>query len=636
MKRKAIMLSVGLAVLLALPTMMSAQSDREGSLFGSQTIKQNSTGLMNPQGDRGAFSLETTTQQFGESAPLGSGLLFMMAAGAGYAVARRKRNKKSMALLLTFVMVLGFTQCKKNDEPAASIGNGNWIHFELIVNDKNNDNARHTVDPDERTYSFVNGDIVYIGDGSQYLGPLTYNNGTFSGNILEPSEGTYLHVYYLGGLETSPSTLTAGTTTTCTVNISDQRNKLPVLSYGKTTTAYSKTTNTYSCFLENKCALVKFPLNNAISSTAVGIGGMLTEATINFATPGITPTGTTGTVRLYSASATEKWAILLPQEAVDNASVYVVDDVENCKVNVPEIPTNGYVTDIPTIELKVLDLANISSSNKTANNGWVIIGETSNTTNVVTIVADAKVALDNVTINGSSSNSRAGIKCNGNATIILNGTNSVNACGDNYSGIFIQNGYTLTINGTGSLDVRSNGAAGIGGRKKPSVIAGGDIVINGGTIYATGGGNGAGIGCCYNTSCGNIVINGGTIIATGSENAAGIGGSTYSTCGDITINGGNITATGVANAAGIGSGYISSYCGEVTITSGVTSVTATKGSSGLCSIGKGSSVNEGHSTETQSHCGTVTIGGTVYWDGSAYQNGGDTYLTTSPLIYPAQ
>ena len=33
------------------------------------------------------------------------------------------------------------------------------------------------------------------------------------------------------------------------------------------------------------------------------------------------------------------------------------------------------------------------------------------------------------------------------------------------------------------------------------------------------------------------------------------------------------------------------------------------------------------------HCGNVTIGGTVYYDGAAFQNGGETFLATSPLVY---
>ncbi len=54
-------------------------------------------------------------------------------------------------------------------------------------------------------------------------------------------------------------------------------------------------------------------------------------------------------------------------------------------------------------------------------------------------------------------------------------------------------------------------------------------------------------------------------------------------------------------------------------------VAAMWGTGGTHSIGKGDK-NIG----TQS-CGTITIGGTVYWDGSSYQNGGGTYLKTSPL-----
>ena len=32
-------------------------------------------------------------------------------------------------------------------------------------------------------------------------------------------------------------------------------------------------------------------------------------------------------------------------------------------------------------------------------------------------------------------------------------------------------------------------------------------------------------------------------------------------------------------------------------------------------------------------CGTVKIGGTTYYDGSDFQNGGDSYLAASPFTY---
>lgn len=188
----------------------------------------------------------------------------------------------------------------------------------------------------------------------------------------------------------------------------------------------------------------------------------------------------------------------------------------------------------------------------------------------ISITDGATVTLDGVTINGTNDYDCkwAGITCEGNATIILKGTNTVRGFYSNYPGVHVLKDKTLTIKGNGTLTVSSNGyGAGIGGGFN---YAGGNIVIEGGIINATGG-NSAGIGCGYNSSCGNITISGGTINATGGVSAAGIGSSNYGSCGNITI------------------------------TNGVTSVTATKGKYAPYSIGEGE----------DGTCGTVTIGGKV-------------------------
>lgn len=283
---------------------------------------------------------------------------------------------------------------------------------------------------------------------------------------------------------------------------------------------------------------------------------------------------------------------------------------------------------------KLTDLSTISS-NYEAKDGEILTGTLAN--NVKISIADgATVMLKDVNINGSGTwtdGNYAGITCVGDATIILEGTNTVKGFNEKYPGIFVSSGKTLVINGTGELNASSNtgtGGAGIGGGNKMDC---GNIEIQSGTVTATGNEYGAGIGGGHDTNCGNINISGGTVTATGGYRAAGIGsGRTwdYGSCGNITISGGTVTATGGDDAAGIGGGrgYNSGYqssCGTITITTGVTKVTATKGSGATNSIGAG---NVGT-------CGTVTIGGTEYWDGSAYKNGGDTYLTTSPLVYPA-
>ena len=253
-----------------------------------------------------------------------------------------------------------------------------------------------------------------------------------------------------------------------------------------------------------------------------------------------------------------------------------------------------------------------------------------------TIPAGKTVVLSGVTISSGS------IICSGNANIILMGSNSVTAAANTAAIEIGGSGTTLTITGSGSLTVNGGSyAAAIGtGYANNASVAGGNIEINGGTITATGGQSSAAIGTGYayqngSNECGAITINGGTVTAYGGYAGIGTGGANQSSsneCGDITINGGTVTATGGQRSAAIGTGYAnnrgSNKCGTITISTGVTSVTATMGNRSPNSIGKGFAVNGGTQT-----CGTITIGGTIYWDGSDYQNDGEAYLG-SVITYP--
>ena len=234
------------------------------------------------------------------------------------------------------------------------------------------------------------------------------------------------------------------------------------------------------------------------------------------------------------------------------------------------------------------------SSDYTAADGETLYGTLAGNYKI-SIADGATVTLKDVTIDGSGN--YAGINCMGDATIILDGTNNVRGYSSDYPGIYVPRYKTLTILGTGSLTAIGNGCgAGIGGRSDAYC---GNIVIEGGTITATGGLAAAGIGCGYGY-CGNITISGGTVTATGGDKAAGIGSGSDGSCGSITISGGTVTATGGLEAAGIGTGSYGS-CGNITINAGVTSVTATKGDDANNSIGAG----------YHGSCGTVTIGGNV-------------------------
>ena len=147
----------------------------------------------------------------------------------------------------------------------------------------------------------------------------------------------------------------------------------------------------------------------------------------------------------------------------------------------------------------------------------------------------------------------------------------INVTGDNSLTIYGQSG------GTGTLVATASNGAGIGGSDGEK---GGTIIINGGTVNATGGSGGAGIGggsgYWGNGSSGTIIINGGTVNATGVRGGAGIGGGRDCAGGIITINGGHVRAQGstysfgkddYALGAGIG-GSGGGDGGKITISGG--------------------------------------------------------------------
>ena len=182
-------------------------------------------------------------------------------------------------------------------------------------------------------------------------------------------------------------------------------------------------------------------------------------------------------------------------------------------------------------------------------------------------------------------------------------------------GINVGEGNSLTIYAQ-STDERTMGKltatgsgddAGIGGGSNSD---GGKITINGGTVTATGAGNGpvgnsAGIGGGFGGNGGTIIINGGTVTATSGHDAgtvghgAGIGGGgdgggDGGNGGKIIINGGKVTATSF-HGAGIGGG-IGGNGGEITITDGVVTATSTNNGAGIGGGAGGTG-------------GTITIGG---------------------------
>ena len=208
------------------------------------------------------------------------------------------------------------------------------------------------------------------------------------------------------------------------------------------------------------------------------------------------------------------------------------------------------------------------------------------------------------------------VQGDGNVEIELDGKNELKSGYDKAGLEKNSSAGTLTLKddkGVGSGSLKATGGkygAGIGGSFNGYSANNGtkNIIITGGTVEATGGDFAAGIGGGQYGSGENITINGGTVTARGGDFGAGIGGGEEGSGENITINGGTVEANGFLFGAGIGGGHGGS--GEnITITGGT--VNADGG------IGGGEQGNGKNITITG---GTVTAKGGV---GGAGIGGGE-------------
>ena len=194
--------------------------------------------------------------------------------------------------------------------------------------------------------TYQNGDVIYVASGGHYIGTLTYNGTNFTGGITDPTVGEPLHFYFLGNVAPA-ETLAAGTTTTCSVVISDQTEHLPVIEYAPSNENYDSGETTYTAMLLNKCALVKFNVTTA-SEAATCITGMKNKVTVDFAENTLTHSQEGNGIITLPAGSGEKWAILLPQEAVEageDGTAYSEDGTyTGTRGAVPAIIENGYQT----------------------------------------------------------------------------------------------------------------------------------------------------------------------------------------------------------------------------------------------------------------------------------------------------
>lgn len=198
--------------------------------------------------------------------------------------------------------------------------------------------------------TFEDNDVVYVGNNGKYVGELGYSDGKFVGDlkICNLSEDDYLHFYILGNL-TPEETLIAGSSENCSAIITNQKESLPLISYGRSMEKFYGPGD-YSTLFGNRCSLVKFVVTTP-SNAAVCIKGLMNKVVVDFSSNSISYSQEReGIIKLSEGGGVgvEKWAILLPQNAMpvglDN-SLYTEDMMYGgIRPEIPQILPNYFLT----------------------------------------------------------------------------------------------------------------------------------------------------------------------------------------------------------------------------------------------------------------------------------------------------
>jgi len=266
--------------------------------------------------------------------------------------------KRLSTIIMALALVLGMSQCKKQETPATgnTTPTNPGVHITVNVGE-NEDNGgkgengeRHNIAPAYGLFSFSSGDQLYVGHNGEYVGTLTFANGFFDGTIYPDESVTDqpLHFYFVGNAAVT-ETPTANLTTSLSISIADQHENLPVLSYGASTKPFTGPNTTYSTTLKNKCALVRFDLQNQ-GDYEVTLSNVPTQATVNFANPTAetaivaTEGQTNANMTLYGEEGNTaiRWAILLPGTNLSTGHGDL-NITYSGNVNLAELAYNDYV-----------------------------------------------------------------------------------------------------------------------------------------------------------------------------------------------------------------------------------------------------------------------------------------------------
>ncbi len=319
------------------------------------------------------------------------------------------------------------------------------------------------------------------------------------------------------------------------------------------------------------------------------------------------------TVGVVNANTDENRNIITDIQPVQNQTIRRSVDVGAFTVTGGNIGTD-YMYENGILKIKTetsLTIANIDPNTATSDR----------------IVAESNVA--NLILNGVN------IKAGGNFPVafevwntanitLADGTTNTLESGKNWAGLQVIEGKTVTIGGKGTLTATGgeNGAGIGGGNERNS----GNITISDGTVNAISGYGGAGIGGGKLGHGGTIKISGGTVTANSLRAGSGIGGGYLGDGDSITISGGTVNASSKYYGAGIGGGQLG-HGGDITISGGIVNANCEYYGAG---IGGGEKGNGGNITI--SGTANVNTKGNAGIGGGKSGLGAEISITDAPTI----
>ena len=251
--------------------------------------------------------------------------------------------KKLTLSLMALAMVLTLAQCKKNEPEGDRI-----VPITLDVQAKS-DGSKINVDPNDGTVAFEQNDVVYVGSGGKYVGKLTCRGTRFVGNLTNPVMNEPLYFYFLGNRSLFGE-FTPGSSTSCSFDIMDQTDieNMPVISSAISDQDFTGE-GTYTAYFRNRAALVMFNVETASTMSQTIIEGMKNFVTVDFVNNTLSYSEMAGGAITLPAGSGERWAILLPQNALaagNEGSAYSADNLyTGTRGAVPAITANGYYVD---------------------------------------------------------------------------------------------------------------------------------------------------------------------------------------------------------------------------------------------------------------------------------------------------